>query len=210
MSNEVRLSKRLSWLLRHGAVQEGIPLRSDGFASVNSILEHPKFSRDFNLKILQEIAKKDQKNRYTLKQNIDGSWEIRANQGHSLDNVIGSHCFQRIYSCDEVDIAVHGTYYRYWERILLEGLRTMKRTYVHFAVYDDNHKYNEKNNAVSGFRSDCELLIYLDVRKAMDHGGMEIYRSANNVILCAGINGCISKDYFQKVVDRRTKKILSF
>lgn len=210
MSNEIQLSKRISWLLRHGAEQEGIPIRADGFVSVNSILEHPKFGRDINLRTLQEIAKKDKKQRYTLRQNIDNLWEIRANQGHSMVTVVASHCFQRIYNSDEINIAVHGTYYRYWERILLEGLRTMKRTYVHFATYDDIRKYNQKNNAVSGFRSDCELLIYLDVRKAMELGRMEIYRSTNNVILCAGINGCISKDYFQKVVDRRTKKTLWF
>lgn len=210
MSKEIQLSKRISWLLRHGAEQEGIPIRADGFVSVNSILEHPKFGRDINLRTLQEIAKKDKKQRYTLRQNIDNLWEIRANQGHSMVTVVASHCFQRIYNSDEINIAVHGTYYRYWERILLEGLRTMKRTYVHFATYDDIRKYNQKNNAVSGFRSDCELLIYLDVRKAMELGRMEIYRSTNNVILCAGINGCISKDYFQKVVDRRTKKTLWF
>lgn len=210
MMDEVQLSKRLSWLLRHGAVREGIPIRSDGFVPVNSILEHPKFVRDFKLGTLQEIARKDKKQRYTLRQNINGFWEIRANQGHSIVNIIGSDCFQRIYSPGEVNIAVHGTYYRYWDRIIMEGLRTMGRTHVHFATSDDNHKYNQKNISVSGFRSDCELLIYLDVRKAMELGGMEIYRSINSVILCAGINGCISKDYFKKVVDRRTKKTLSF
>ncbi|XP_011186921.1 tRNA 2'-phosphotransferase 1 [Zeugodacus cucurbitae] len=210
MANEVQLSKRLSWLLRHGAVQEGIPICSDGFVPVNSIIENPKYACDYDLRTLQEIVRKDKKQRYTLRQNMHGLWEIRANQGHSMVNVLASHCLQRIYSSEEVNIAVHGTYYRHWERILLEGLRTMGRTHVHFAMYDDNRIFNQKNNAISGFRSDCELLIYLDVRKAMELGEMEIYRSTNNVILCAGINGCISKDYFKLVVDRRTMKALSF
>jgi 2'-phosphotransferase len=35
---EVRLSKTLSWILRHGATAEGLPIRDDGFIRVDDIV----------------------------------------------------------------------------------------------------------------------------------------------------------------------------
>ena len=37
-SPEVRLSKTVSWILRHGAVQEGLQLRPDGYARVQDLV----------------------------------------------------------------------------------------------------------------------------------------------------------------------------
>lgn len=37
-SLEVRLSKTVSWILRHGAMQEGLELRSDGYARVQDLV----------------------------------------------------------------------------------------------------------------------------------------------------------------------------
>jgi len=43
----VRISKALTYLLRHGAEKEGLPMRSDGYVPVEAILNHK------NLKNLQ-------------------------------------------------------------------------------------------------------------------------------------------------------------
>uniref|UniRef100_W8C327 2'-phosphotransferase n=1 Tax=Ceratitis capitata TaxID=7213 RepID=W8C327_CERCA len=210
MEKDTQISKRLSWLLRHGAIKEGLDIQTDGFVRVDSITEHPKFKRDFTLEVLKNIVAKDKKQRYSLRQNNNGFYEIRANQGHSIAVVQDSHCLQRIYNASEVNLAVHGTYYRNWQRILKEGLRTMKRLHIHFSVSDKVEQSGSKDIILSGFRSDCEILIYLNVQKAIQVGGMEIYRSTNNVILCSGINGCIPKLYFSKVIDRRTGTLLPF
>lgn len=37
-SPEVRLSKTLSWILRHGATSENLPIREDGFIRVDDIV----------------------------------------------------------------------------------------------------------------------------------------------------------------------------
>lgn len=37
-SSEVRVSKTLSWLLRHGAKGEGLPLRPDGYVNVTDLV----------------------------------------------------------------------------------------------------------------------------------------------------------------------------
>lgn len=42
-SPEVRLSKTLSWVLRHGAQQEGLAMRSDGFVRVHDLVSLPRF-----------------------------------------------------------------------------------------------------------------------------------------------------------------------
>lgn len=37
---DVRLSKTISWLLRHGAQQEGIKIRADGYVLMHDLLEY--------------------------------------------------------------------------------------------------------------------------------------------------------------------------
>ncbi|XP_070070431.1 tRNA 2'-phosphotransferase 1 isoform X2 [Drosophila takahashii] len=157
---DVQLSKKLSWLLRHGAKTEGISIGSDGFVGVTELQEHPRY-RSFTLEKLQEIASADSKQRYTLRWNPErGDHEIRANQGHSLA-VVESEAggLERITRVEQIPLAVHGTYYRHWEAIRLQGLSRMSRNHVHFASSD------RTNCILSGFRSDCQILIYLNVEK---------------------------------------------
>ncbi|XP_017129526.1 tRNA 2'-phosphotransferase 1 [Drosophila elegans] len=201
---DVQLSKKLSWLLRHGAKTEGIPIRDDGFVSVSDLQEHPRY-RAFTLEKLEEIVSTDAKQRYTLRWNEDcGLHEIRANQGHSLSVLDGeAGGLDRINLKGQVPLAVHGTFYRHWEAIQTQGLSRMKRNHVHFASSD------RTDCTLSGFRSDCQILIYLNVEKILADG-IPIYRSSNGVLLCPGINGFISKSYFLKVVDRKTGQSLTY
>ncbi|XP_017074172.1 tRNA 2'-phosphotransferase 1 [Drosophila eugracilis] len=200
---DVQLSKKLSWLLRHGAKSEGIPIQSDGFVSVSDLQEHPRYT-SFTLEKLKQIASADTKQRYSLRWNPErGIYEIRANQGHSLP-VVESEAsgLEKITHMAEVPMAVHGTYYRHWEAIRITGLSRMTRNHVHFATSD------KTNCILSGFRSDCQILIYLNVEKVLADG-IPIYRSNNNVLLCPGINGLIPKTYFLRVVDRKTEQPLT-
>ncbi|PWN53801.1 hypothetical protein IE53DRAFT_377053 [Violaceomyces palustris] len=41
-SASVQLSKALSYILRHGAIKEGLRMRSDGFVTLNQVLERPR------------------------------------------------------------------------------------------------------------------------------------------------------------------------
>ena len=38
MSREVQVSKKISWLLRHGAEKEGLTLGHGGYANVNDVV----------------------------------------------------------------------------------------------------------------------------------------------------------------------------
>lgn len=204
--NDVQLSKQLSWLLRHGAQKEGITMQPDGFVSVPEILKHPRFGNSYTLEKLQDIVAADAKQRYTLRLNpITGIQEIRANQGHSLASVEADACLQRIHSiADLPETVVHGTFYKNWESIKTEGLKRMRRNHVHFAVLSD-----DGNVGLSGFRSDCQVLIYLNVAKVLKDK-LQLFRSSNNVILCSGVDGCIKSAYFGQAIDRRTGKALTY
>jgi 2'-phosphotransferase len=91
---DVRLSKALSWLLRHGAEKEGVRLTPDGFANLKDVLGHRTFAGKCTVADVKRIVANDSKGRYTLRRVGDcgGSsdeddaqvLEIKANQGHSI------------------------------------------------------------------------------------------------------------------------------
>ncbi|KAK8291139.1 hypothetical protein V6Z11_D06G043500 [Gossypium hirsutum] len=74
-------------------------------------------------------------------------------------------------------VCVHGTYKRNLESILESGLKRMKRLHVHFSS-----GLPTDGEVISGMRRDVNVLIYLDVRKALEEG-MKLYISDNKVIL---------------------------
>ncbi|XP_041448141.1 LOW QUALITY PROTEIN: tRNA 2'-phosphotransferase 1, partial [Drosophila obscura] len=144
-----QMSKKLSWLLRHGAQSRGIAIQADGFVNISDIQSRPQFAH-FSLQKLQKIVASDAKQRYTLRWNEERKFhEIRANQGHSLASVQGEACLERISNAEQVPLAVHGTYYRCWESIKAQGLGRMQRNHVHFAVTD-------VGEVLSGFHSDSQ------------------------------------------------------
>ncbi|XP_043540426.1 tRNA 2'-phosphotransferase 1, partial [Chiloscyllium plagiosum] len=58
--------------------------------------------------------------------------------------------------------AVHGTYRRHWDSIRVEGLRCMSRRHIHLAP-----GLPGEGGVVSGIRSNCELAIFIQLRKAI-------------------------------------------
>ena len=78
------ISKYLTWILRHGATEENISIRPDGFVKLSDITTK-KRAKDLKMKldIIQEVVNTNEKKRYTLKQEGD-EWWIKANQGHSI------------------------------------------------------------------------------------------------------------------------------
>ncbi|KAG7093477.1 hypothetical protein E1B28_007152 [Marasmius oreades] len=121
-SAEVRISKTLSWLLRHGAQSEGLAMRADGYVKVTDLLSNPKLSsQNLDLAGLQSIVQADAKQRYSLTSEKNGSgveeWWIKANQGHSLKSVQLE--LQPILSLSDIPsgLVIHGTNKMAWEAI---------------------------------------------------------------------------------------------
>lgn len=151
---------------------------------------------------------------------------IRATQGHSMKIVDTTLFLEKLSLEDDAtaklpDTVVHGTYHGAWPLILASGgLRSMSRLQVHFAtgptlseVFPNGRDAplatldpRSKATVISGMRSDAEILIYINLRKALE-AGCPFYRSENGVILSEGMDNGKTKivpiDFFDLVVERK-------
>lgn len=198
--DNVKLSKSLSWLLRHGASQEGLLFDEGGYIDVNKILALKQFRRYGERDIITVVDTNDKK-RFDLRTKPDlGTLQIRANQGHSIP-VREEGLLTRLNEDNAPDTLIHGTYLSKIDKIMSQGLCRMNRNHVHFAP-----GLPEEGGVISGMRSSCDVYIILDVKKAMI-GGLAFYRSSNNVFLCSGDDkGFISPDFFKEVWQVSPKK----
>ncbi len=91
-SPKVRLSKALSWLLRHNAESQGVAIRPDGYVKIKDVLKHSKF-KGFTLDDILEVVDTNDKKRFQILEDANGNKEyIRAVQGHSMDKVTNQSC----------------------------------------------------------------------------------------------------------------------
>ena len=158
---------------------------------------------------------------------------IRATQGHSIKIIESTSLLQSLSLSDDLsaplpDTVVHGTYHAAWPKILATGgLKCMSRTHIHFAtgpplsvILPDGPDgkvvipMNPKGSAgeagvISGMRSDAQILIYIDLKRAMK-AGCPFWRSENGVILSEGldVNGdghekIVGTEFFDVVVERK-------
>lgn len=195
-----KLGKRLTWLLRHGALESGLNISDDGYIPLVDILMRPDFNT-VTIEDIERIVSKDSKKRYSLKVE-DGIYYICANQGHSFE--VSNAQLERITNVDQVSVCIHGTFYKSWREIQRLGLCRMNRQHIHFASEAPDASGN-----IPGMRNGAELLIHLNVEKCLKDG-MELYKSKNCVILTPGINGYIPPVYFKYVEDARTHTLLNF
>ncbi|KAG0071422.1 hypothetical protein BGZ89_010644 [Linnemannia elongata] len=201
-SPTVRLSKALSWLLRHNAVSQGIAIRPDGYVKITAVLGHPKF-KDFTLDDIIKVVDTNEKKRFETLEDAQGQKEyIRAVQGHSIA-AVAELGFEEITDVSQIPTAVHGTMFRNWRFIGEQGLSKMNRNHIHMA-----HGLLGEDGVISGMRQRCDLYIHIDTAKAVGDG-IKFYRSTNNVILSDGKNGdgIIPPAYFSRVV-RSTGEVI--
>ncbi|XP_033734582.1 uncharacterized protein LOC117323459 [Pecten maximus] len=202
-NSDVDLSKKLSFLLRHGAERQGFTLMSGGFLYVADILKLPSL-KGFQFEDVKRVVENNDKQRFALKIDPENKrMMIRANQGHTIE--VQSLELTPITTAEEADQVVHGTYFQSWEVIKGTGLSRMGRNHIHFAAGEPG-----ENGVISGMRSSCEVIIILDMKKALADG-LKFFRSANNVILCEGdSDGIIYPAYFEAVIQRYPRHMLQF
>lgn len=194
------ISKYLSYLLRHGATKEGLPIDNKGFIPVSSILDHLNNNNDSptTLNHLLEIAKVDNKQRFSIIQE-NNVWLMRANQGHTI-NTVTEEALTPITDSTLYPEVIHGTTRKNIKFILKDGLLRMKRNHIHFA---------SGMNAMSGVRNSSNIFIYADLQKALADG-IKFYVSENGVILTPGNNnGVLEPKYFKAVIDDKGRNLLS-
>ena len=81
---------------------------------------------------------------------------------------------------------IHGTYYKAWEGIRNSGMKRFARNHMHFA------KGYPKGLVISGMRSNIEVVIEINVERAM-LDGIRFFRSQNDVILTSGEDGFLHR-----------------
>lgn len=153
----VQVSKKISWLLRHGAEEEGLQLDEAGFLNVQDVLSNRKIrSLKVSFDELRQIVEDNDKQRFTIMpaplptpsapadsegegaqpavpSSKPSDWLIRANQGHSL-KVEDEGLLKPITPENRPETAVHGTTHAAWPLIAASGgLKRMKRNHIHFA-----------------------------------------------------------------------------
>ena len=198
-----RVSHALSKVLRHTANAEGIAIRADGFFSVRELLELQAFKAlSCSVTPIVDVVQDSDKKRFQLSGETSVLM-VRAVQGHSMTNVedaLGLESLTDVAFLPEV--CVHGTYSRNVSSILERGLLAgglpgaSKRKHVHFQALEPGDP-----RVISGMRADCDAAIYIDLRAAL-RDGVPFFRSTNNVILSAGIEGVIAAKYIVKVVTK--------
>ncbi|EOX96233.1 RNA 2'-phosphotransferase isoform 3 [Theobroma cacao] len=162
------LGRLLTRILRHRATELNLNMRSDGYVKVQDLLK-------LNLKTFADIP-------------------LRSHTVDDIKETVESESLlKQILSADEVQVCVHGTYKRNLESILESGLKRMKRLHVHFSS-----GLPTDGEVISGMRRDVNVLIFLNVRKALEEG-MKLYISDNKVILTEGFDGVVPVKYFEKI-----------
>ncbi|KAI4904172.1 hypothetical protein NFI96_013828 [Prochilodus magdalenae] len=192
-SRDVRLSKSLSYALRHGASKMGLHMSSDGFIFVDELLAHQQFS-SFSLEDLERVVATNDKQRFKLQKHPEnGRLQIRANQGHSVQVEDLDLRAVKLDALDCPQEAVHGSYMKHWASIRSKGLSRMNRTHIHLAP-----GLPGESQVISGMRQNCDLAVYIDVPKALSDG-IEFYWSENGVLLTPGdAEGLLAPQYFSR------------
>jgi 2'-phosphotransferase len=203
LTPEVRLSKTLSWALRHGAEELGLTMRASGYVPLAQLLATRKF-RGVTEAQVEHIVRTNDKKRFTITTDESGEVRyIRANQGHTLQIVQDEELLTPIEDPAEVPQCIHGTYMKFWASILENGLSRMTRNHIHMTPAEVTG-----GEIVSGMRASCDLLLFIDHALAMQDG-IKFYRSSNNVILSPGFgdSGVIERKYFLKAVTTQGKVV---
>lgn len=179
MDRQVRISKSLLYLLRHGAVKEKLDIDENGYIQVSKLLNHNRLKCNHTtLDDIKAVVETNNKKRFDLKFEND-QYYICATQGHSIN--ISDNNLTKL-QLDEIPDIFHGTYQSKLQSIKLMGLSKMNRNHIHLT------------NDLNYIRPSANLLIYIDVKKCVQDG-MVFYKSKNNVYLTEGIDGVIPSEY---------------
>ncbi|OOQ86739.1 tRNA splicing 2' phosphotransferase 1 [Penicillium brasilianum] len=200
-------------------------IAAGGDQPATSVLEAPSSNEDQANATQAALASTDSE---------PSNYMIRATQGHTIQSVDAATFLEPLTLDDESKLpqtVVHGTFHGAWPLILQSGgLRAMGRHHVHFATgpslestlatagttsQEKGKEPKQENQVISGMRRDAQILIYLDIKKALA-AGCPFWRSENGVILSEGLpvpNGktdadgnpekIVSIDFFDFVIERK-------
>ena len=162
----IRRSKKLSWLLRHGAHEAGITMDPAGWVPVDQVLRATGLSRA----ALAEIVAHNNKRRL--------QWvgeRVRACQGHSTEGApVTPEALEATWTRHAGPGPVwHGTHLAALDAIHASGLSPQRRTHVHLA---------EALDATVGKRANVAVMLAVDPA-GLAAAGYPVWVAPNGVLL---------------------------
>lgn len=163
----IKISKFLSYVLRHKPEDAGLELDTEGWVDVELLIT-AAISNGYELdrELLLRVVTENDKKRFSFSSDLK---RIRANQGHSVNVALN------LPPSLPPEVLWHGTAQRFLEPILGQGLRKMNRHHVHLT-----------ENAVQakevGARYGRPVLLRIDARRMAEDGAV-FYKTENNVWL---------------------------
>lgn len=168
---DVEVSKRLSFVLRHKPEAVGLSLEAGGWVAVEALLERLNATgKPVTRAILERVVETSDKQRFAL---TEDRQRIRANQGHSV--AVDLH----LSPVRPPGSLFHGTATRFLEAIEREGLKPGHRQHVHLSV-------NAEVAHSVGVRHGKPVVLVVDA-EAMFQNGFKFFLSANGVWLTSHV-----------------------
>ncbi len=166
-NNLVTDSKRVSWLLRHGAPERGIAMDSAGWVRVGDVLRELRMTEGR----LNEVVAQNDKARFERVGD-----KIRATQGHSAlgGEGVSLDALEASWLHFTSDAPMfHGTSVEAALQIAKDGILSQKRSHVHLAP---------SAQSKVGKRWNVDVLLVVAPAKVREHG-LLLFQSPNGVIL---------------------------
>jgi putative RNA 2'-phosphotransferase len=169
---QVRLSKRLSLVLRHRPETAGLTLDANGWVPVAALLTALGITRDE----LDVVVAHNDKSRFVVEPGADGAERIRAQQGHSRRVGVDLG----LPPADPPAVLYHGTPAANVGAILAQGLRPRSRQHVHLSA-------DVPTALVVGRRRAADVAVFEVSAGRMAAEGHLFHRSGNGVWLTAAV-----------------------
>ena len=124
--DNVRISKLLSYVLRHKPAEIDITLDENGWTDVPILLDKlAQYGERVTMPVLQHVVATNAKKRFSFN---DDETKIRASQGHSVEVDLG------YIQQQPPEFLYHGTVGKFIPAILQQGLQKMNRHHVHLSA----------------------------------------------------------------------------
>lgn len=175
----VRVSKAMSYLLRHGALKEQVPIQDDGKMKMSDLVSWLQSEgHHLTSDTVVDIVKTNAKQRYSYDPASDMIW---AAQGHTMQMSV-----QMVPWTGQGPL-VHASYMDVMESIQADGLNRMERQHIH--MIDPIAP-----GCWSLVRSNANMFVLIDAAKARESYGISFQMSDNGVVLSEGLHGTIPTD----------------
>lgn len=166
MMDSEKISKYLSYILRHNPAAANLELDHQGWADLQELILNSDASYQLTKEKIMEVVATSDKKRFALS---DDHSKIRANQGHSINVDL------KLEEAVPPELLYHGTATRFLANIEREGLLPMKRHHVHLT---------RDVGIARQVGSRYGIPVILAIRSGeMHRQGIPFYRSQNGVWL---------------------------